>query len=53
MNDTNIIHIDLDPNQNIKNKKYFKELLKNIVESPIEKLEINLNKFEFAIDQNI
>ena len=45
MNDSNIIHIDLDPSQNIKNKKYFKELLKDIVESPIEKLEINLNKF--------
>ena len=45
MNDSNIIHVDLDPNQNIKNKKYFKELLKDIVESPVEKLEINLNKF--------
>ena len=45
MNDSNNIHIDLDPSQNIKNKKYFKELLKDIVESPVEKLEINLNKF--------
>ena len=25
---SNIIHIDLDPVQNIKNKKYFKNLLK-------------------------
>ena len=35
-NNENIIHIDLDPKQNIKNKKYFKTLLNKIAETSLE-----------------
>ena len=42
---SNIIHIDLDPVQNIKNKKYFKNLLKKIAESSLIDLEKNLKEF--------
>ena len=40
-----IFHIDLDLQQNIKNKIYFKNLLKKIVESSNENLEKELEKF--------
>ena len=40
-----IFHIDLDPQENIKNKAYFKDLLKEIVESSNENLEKKLEKF--------
>ena len=41
----NIIHVDLDPKQNIKNKKHFKNLLKNIAESSLENLDESLRNF--------
>ena len=40
-----IFHIDLDPQQNIQNKAYFKSLLKEIVECSNENLEKKLEKF--------
>ena len=40
-----IFHIDLDLQQNIKNKIYFKNLLKKIVESSNENLEKELENF--------
>ena len=40
-----IFHIDLDPQQNIENKTYFKNLLKEIVECSNENLEKKLEKF--------
>ena len=39
---SNIIHLDLDPKINIENKIYFKNLLKKIAECSIEDLEDNL-----------
>ena len=44
-NNTNIIHVDLDPKQNIKNKKYFKNLLNKIAETSIENLDELLSNF--------
>ena len=34
--------INLDPKENIKNKKYIRELLKNIAESSINSIHNNL-----------
>ena len=39
---SNIIHLDLDPKINIENKKYFKNLLKKIAECSLDNLEENL-----------
>ena len=39
---SNIIHLDLDPKINIENKIYFKNLLNKIAECSIEDLEDNL-----------
>ena len=44
-NNTNFIHIDLDPKQNIKNKKYFKNLLNKIAETSLENLDELLSNF--------
>ena len=44
-NKNNIIHIDLDPKQNIKNKKYFKTLLNKIAETSLENLDEQLANF--------
>ena len=39
---SNIIHLDLDPKINIENKIYFKNLLKKIAECSLDNLEKNL-----------
>ena len=39
---SNIIHLDLDPKINIENKLYFKNLLKKIAECSLDDLEENL-----------
>ena len=38
-----VININLDPSENINNKKKIKQLLKNIVESDSKDLEKNIN----------
>ena len=43
-NNSNVIHIDLDPKKNIENKKYFKDLFNKIAECPIDELDDYLEK---------
>ena len=40
--DPNLKSINLDPKENIKNKKHIRKLLKNIAESSIDSIQNNL-----------